>query len=525
MKYVRIKDGMKYSDDNKLMGFANDIVESAGVVDKSGGDFLVRAQISPNMSLRVNPGTVYIENSSWVQNGNETHYFQCFSTEIENLNINSNSSGSARVDLVCAKIDKVIDPGEYGELAFSLVIVVGVPAAGVPATPANHYKLAEIAVASGATSITSGNLTDRRVDFTIRGGTTLSKATAVENVAGTDDSKYLTALANVPAFNNSLYRQAIINGNFDVWQRGTSFTASAPNDDVYTADRWNSLTEGNDVIDVAQTVITDLPKSNYSYKAIAGSTTYVGLAQFIEAKDAQKFKGKSVSVSFAVKSATLTAVRCAVLSWGSTADSITSDVVATWGATPTWATNWTAENTPANLTVTSSWTTVKVENIAIDSATVNNLALVIWTPAQMTSTQAIDIAQVQLCAGDVALPFMPKSFDDELRACKRYANKISPQFLYGSFATGWAESATIGQFIIPLGIPMRGAPSLTTLGNFRLLNSAAVGAVSGVVVIANSDPLNPQVTVTVASGMAAGQCLIFQNNNDLTASLIFTCEL
>ena len=35
----------------------------------------------------------------------------------------------------------------------------------------------------------------------------------------------------------------------------------------------------------------------------------------------------------------------------------------------------------------------------------------------------IDIAQVQLCAGDVALPFMPKSFEEELRACQRYYEK------------------------------------------------------------------------------------------------------
>jgi hypothetical protein len=173
---------MDYADENKLMGFANDIIESAGVVDLAGGDLLVEAQASPNMSVKVSPGTIYIENSSWVQNGNETHYFQCFSTEIENLNINSNSSGSERVDLICAKIDKVNDPGDYGELAFTLVAVEGTAGGGVPATPANHQKLAEIAVASGATSITSGDITDSRVEWTTKGN------------ADTLDGKHLTEI-------------------------------------------------------------------------------------------------------------------------------------------------------------------------------------------------------------------------------------------------------------------------------------------------------------------------------------------
>ena len=35
----------------------------------------------------------------------------------------------------------------------------------------------------------------------------------------------------------------------------------------------------------------------------------------------------------------------------------------------------------------------------------------------------IDIAQVQLCAGDVALPFQPKSFNQELLDCQRYYEK------------------------------------------------------------------------------------------------------
>ena len=83
-------------------------------------------------------------------------------------------------------------------------------------------------------------------------------------------------------------------------------------------------------------------------------------------------------------------------------DTVTSDVVGTWAATPTWATNWADNATPADLTVTSSWTTVKVENIAIDESTVNNLALVIWLPNEETIGDIVYISQVQMNMGSVA---------------------------------------------------------------------------------------------------------------------------
>lgn len=245
-------------------------------------------------------------------------------------------------------------------------------------------------------------------------------ASAAENVTGTDDAKFITALANVPAFNDSIFRQALINGNMDVDQMVGPYTSGRNNDDVYTLDQWNLISDGNDVFDVSQEAITDLPGSNYAIKLDVETAKRGGIVQFIEARDAQKFKGKYVSISFKVKSANISALRAAVLSWGSTADSITSDIVSAWDATPTWAANWTAENTPADLTVTSSWTTVKIENIYIDSATVNNLAFAIWTPNEETIGDIVYITQVEMNEGPVALPFMPRSFDEELIKCMRF---------------------------------------------------------------------------------------------------------
>mgnify|MGYP001048891813 CR=1 FL=1 len=234
-----------------------------------------------------------------------------------------------------------------------------------------------------------------------------------------------------------LSRQAIINGNFDIWQRRTNFasdTTPANSDDTYLADRWVLLSDGNDVTDVTRS--TNAPVgSAYSIKfQVETANKKFGILQILENVDALKLDDKSVSISFQAKTTTgklIENLRVAVLAWDGTADTVTSDVVSAWaveGTNPTFATNWTAENTAANKAITTSWAKYEVENIAIDTSGMTNIAVFIWVD---DTDAAVDdelfISQVQLCAGEVALPFQPKSFEDELAACQRYYCKT---FLY-----------------------------------------------------------------------------------------------
>ena len=380
------------------------------------------------------------------------------------------------------------------------------------------FPLSESHINNLATALSIGGNATNLVTTTIDDDT-MATATATS----ISSSESIKAYVDNYGQYNSLFRQAIINGNFDVSQRGTTFVAGANNDDVYTLDRWNLISDGNDILDVSQDSVTDLPGSNYAIKLDVETAKRAGIVQFLEAKDAQKFKGKNVSISFAVKSANISAIRATVLSWSSTADSITSDVVGTWAATPTWATNWADNATPADLTVTSSWTTVKVENIAIDESTVNNLALVIWLPNEETIGDIVYISQVQMNMGSVALPFQPKSYEEELRACQRYANKINIPVAYGAFAIGWAESATLGQFVIPTNVTMRTTPALATSGTFRILNSGAIDVASFDLIGYAST--YAQVRTTVATGLVAGQTLVLQNKNNTAAYLLLTSEL
>lgn len=238
-------------------------------------------------------------------------------------------------------------------------------------------------------------------------------------------------------------RQALINGNFDIWQRfdnNTTLTAATRvtnNDDSYIMDRWILLSDGNDIVDITKS--TDKPDgSRYSAKFDVQTAKRFGILQIIPAEDAIKLDNGKVSLSFKAKtdSGEIAALRVAILTWSGTADAPTSDVVGTWGATPTWAASWTAENTPADIAITNSWAEYKVENIDIDSATVNNIAIFIYTPNEESINDTLYLSQVQLNRGETALPFTGTSWDDEYLKCLKFYEQ---SWTYG---TAQANSAS-----------------------------------------------------------------------------------
>jgi hypothetical protein len=222
----------------------------------------------------------------------------------------------------------------------------------------------------------------------------------------------------------------IINGDFMVWERGISFVAAANNDDSYTADRWILLSDGNDIVDVTRQA-GDTDTSIYSIGLdVETIDKKFGIVQIIEQKNCSALGDiptAAVSLSFKAKvagSGKLDNVKAAVISWSSTADSVTSDIVSAWnveGTVPTLATNWTYENTAANLSVTTSWAEYKIENISVDTAGTNNVAVFIWS--DVTDTDAGDflyITDVQLEPGATANAFKREGVRTTLANCQRY---------------------------------------------------------------------------------------------------------
>ena len=364
--------------------------------------------------------------------------------------------------------------------------------------------------------------------------TTVDARLAVGNNGETlvADSAATTGLRYNPAPNKNY----LINGGFAVAQRGTSFTStgSANNDDAYTLDRWYILSDTNDVIDVTQNTTT-VPTNGQFAIALDVETVNkkFGIATIIENKDVIGLVGNTVTFSFKAKvSATtkLDNVKAAIVAWSGTADTVTSDIISAWGAegtNPTLIANATYENSPANLSLTTSYATYSI-SAAVDTASTTNLILFVWSDVTDTTLgDFLYIAESKLELGSIATPFeyAGGTFQGELAACQRY------YYLYKSgnnvaitnmayFSTG----SILG--VITFLVQMRVTPSLViaTGTNYYCVETLAGQDFFNSLTIDRATPTSAGVlNNTEMSGTLGVSAYCYTTN--ASASIAFSAEL
>lgn len=209
--YVSIIDGMTNATTSDIMYALNIMLDgTSGVANSS--DYAVTESSPVGMSVLVGSGaSTSAPHRAALYISSAKTYYATLTDAQTTLSIASNSSGSTRVDIVCIKFDTAASPDTDATNVVSLVVVQGTPGAGVPSTPANHYKLAEVTVANGATSISNANITDRRTriklntgmvasgsqtDSDITGGSSTSSATFAD-ITGADVSVTTTSTSNI----------------------------------------------------------------------------------------------------------------------------------------------------------------------------------------------------------------------------------------------------------------------------------------------------------------------------------------
>ena len=284
----------------------------------------------------------------------------------------------------------------------------------------------------------------------------------------------------------------ILNGDFRIAQRGTSFTAAtipANNDDTYLIDRWNLLSDGADVVDVAQeSSPANLPDGFWSgckFTVVTANKKF-GILQLLENKDIGAFRNKAVSLSFRayVESTSgpgnppaIPYLRVGIMNWIGTADSPTSDVVSAWGVpgvNPTLVTNWAFENTPGDLVmVADAWTQFNAENIVIDNSpgSTSNLGIFIWADTPSTAGGYImRITGVKLEINPVATPWKHRHQTLELALCQRYYERWGGVDSYFPKLMGYNAAGQWSVCPISFLTTKRVSPTITRRGTWLVNN-------------------------------------------------------
>ena len=327
----------------------------------------------------------------------------------------------------------------------------------------------------------------------------------------------------------------LINGDFSIAQRGTSFSGGTTNaNDAYTLDRWYVLSEGSDTIDVSQET-TEVPTGGKYSIALDVETTgeKFGIAQIIEGINCVGLIGNTATLSFKAKvsDARIDTVKAAIVSWSGTENTVTSDIISAWnadGTTPTLIANATFENTPADLGVTTSWATYSV-TADIDTASTANVIVFIWSDdaTNPTAGDFLYLADVQLEIGDTVTPFEHRPSGTELALCQRYfinyaatTSGSTGSFVHGTVNTGSSSGTeTVWQGYIGISGKMRtdvptvvlggGASSLTLRirsgGSAVTINSIVCASFEkGIFTITPASATNPDLIKQIRGNAADG---------------------
>lgn len=348
-------------------------------------------------------------------------------------------------------------------------------------------------------------------------------------------------------------RNVIINGNMEIWQRGTSFATLSASAHLADRFRWLKLGAGTGVVTVNRS--TDVPDpvtdktrgwSNYSLHvdvttadaAMAAGDAF-GIYHVLEGYNYGLLAGGDATLSFWVK-ATKTGTYC-VSFRNSNIDrsyvvEYTVDVADTWEKksvtvplTETGGT-WDYTNgiglyiTWALASGTNFHGTADTWNSANDIATSNQVN------ALDNVANNFRIARVQFEAGDIATELELETFDQVLVKCQRYYQKYDSAYgdhTYLRFAAGVALTATTSEFPFHLPVIMRSAPTVTfdgTASNFAAYMGGVVRACTSLTTQSRSKDIVTFLT-TVASGQTIGHAGTLIANNNNNAWTAFDAEL
>jgi hypothetical protein len=328
------------------------------------------------------------------------------------------------------------------------------------------------------------------------------KTTYVDGeVFSASDINDTNGTVNLVGQTNNFYagKNAIINGDFNVWQRGTSFTVTGTESVAYKADRWAIQSDGSTTTrTVSRQAFTPgtAPVAGYEgnfffrfAQTTAGNNSYNFLSTRIE--NVSVFAGQTVTLSFWAKADSARTVQCYLSQ--------------NFGPGGSSSVNTTSQNN----SLTTSWTrftyTTTVGALTGKTIGASNFLEPTFQLPSGSITPTIDIWGVMLEAGSTATAFETATgtIQGELAACQRYyERRTAGGANFGMGIAGAWSSSTSAAVAVNFGSAKRTSPSVSFSNIYTINTAGTAGATTA-------------LSTVFSSGSAAGY---FAGNMDVTAS-------
>ena len=319
-------------------------------------------------------------------------------------------------------------------------------------------------------------------------------------------------------------KNLIINGRFDFWQRGTSFTGGE-----FTADRWQQALSGGTATVSRQAFTlgqTEVPGNPVYYvrKSCSVGNSNCGINQPIE--DVRTGAGGPVTVSFWAK--------------GTNPPGYGYWAMQLWQRFGTGGSPSAHVQNNKELTVTSNWKkyTFTYELASISGKTLGNnddskLDLIIRQHVSDNNTGAweLNIANVQVELGRNATDFEHRSYGEELALCQRYywqitqdggsnAVYIAPSVGYGSGNYNLVAIANP----VEMRVPVNSVTTSGTAGDYQFWGGNTVVDLDAVPYLRVSNSKH-QTSLDCTKNVASGETRMFRIKSSTSAYIGFSAEL
>mgnify|MGYP003638155547 CR=1 FL=1 len=292
-------------------------------------------------------------------------------------------------------------------------------------------------------------------------------------------------------------KNLILNGGFDVWQRGTSFSGAAE----YSSDRWKTQTSGNLG---TTTRSTDAPDtSRYATKiAITGSAAFLQFGQQVEFSNFHRVRGKVVTLSFWAKAAGITSLTSRIRQ-GTTTEDETALFAAAGLSVETKTINTAWQKFTHTFTVGANATAISTD----------------FSTGAVVSGNELYIGQVQLELGSVATDFEHRSYGEELALCQRYYWRQNGDMLGTACNVGVSNA----DLIMRHPTTMRGTPTGSVIAATAININDGSASFSTAINFYNLSTYSALVRCSTSSATVGGAAsLSFANASDWIA---FEAEL